>query len=55
MVMLNKNRQLYYKQKVSGAEVVFKGISGNGIFQDSLKALGKYALFGLHLFLIKCF
>ncbi len=47
MVILNKNRQLYYKQKVSGAGLVNKQISGNGIFKDSLKTLGKYALFCL--------
>ncbi len=47
MVLLNKNRQFYCKQKVSGAGVVFKEIYGNGIFQDSLKTLEKYALYGL--------
>jgi hypothetical protein len=46
MVLLNKNRLLYYKQKVSGAGVVQRQIVGNGIFKDSLKTLGKYALFG---------
>jgi len=47
MVLLNNNRQLYYKQKVSGSGMVYKEISENGIFKDSLKTLGKYALFGL--------
>jgi hypothetical protein len=47
MVILNKNKLLYYKQKVSGAGIVYKEISGNGIFKDSLKTLGKYVLFGL--------
>jgi hypothetical protein len=47
MVLLNKNRQLYYKQKVSGSGMVYKEISENGIFKDSLKTLGKYASFGL--------
>ncbi len=30
-VLLNKIRLLYYKQKVSGAGMVYKEISGNGI------------------------
>jgi len=47
MVLLNKNRLLYYRQKVSGAGMVYKEISENGIFKDSLKTMGKYALFGL--------
>jgi hypothetical protein len=46
MVLLNKNRLLYYRQKVCCAGMVYKEISGNGIFKDSLKTLGKYALFG---------
>jgi 3-oxoacyl-[acyl-carrier-protein] synthase III len=47
MVLLNENRLLYNKEKVSGAGMVYKQITGNGIFKDSLKTLGKYALFGL--------
>lgn len=47
MVLLNKTRLLYYKQKVPGAGMVHRQIIGNGVFKDSLKSLGKYAWFGL--------
>jgi hypothetical protein len=47
MVLLNKTRLLYCKHKIPGAGVVHREIVGNGIFKDSLKTIGKYALFGL--------
>jgi hypothetical protein len=37
MVLINKNRQLYYKQNVAGAGVVLRQIVGNGVFRNSLK------------------
>jgi len=40
MVLLNKNRLLYYKQKVPGSGVVQRQIVGNWVFQGSLKTLG---------------
>jgi hypothetical protein len=46
MLLLSKTRLLYNRQKVHGAGVVQRQIVGNGVFQYSLKTLGKYSLFG---------
>src|SRR5205085_3269469 len=46
--MLNtKTRQLYVPIRIRGAGVGLYSLEGKGVFQDSTKAIGKYALFGL--------
>lgn len=47
MVILNKTRLLYYRQNTPGAGVIYREIAGSGVFKESLKTIGKYALLGL--------
>ncbi len=54
MVLQNKNRLLYHKQKASGTGIVQRQITGNGIFKDSLKTTGKCIIW-IKEFMEKCF
>lgn len=46
-MLLTRTRQLYFPIRTSGGGLYNYSIEGNGIFQDSIKTIGKYALFGL--------
>jgi hypothetical protein len=46
-MLLNRTRQLYFPIRTSGGGLYNYSIAGRGIFQDSIKTIGKYAFFGL--------
>jgi hypothetical protein len=46
-MLLTRTRQLYFPIRTSGGGVYNYSIAGRGIFQDSIKTIGKYAFFGL--------
>ena len=47
-MLLTRTRQLYFPIRISGGGLYNYSIEGRGIFQDSIKRIGKYALFGLN-------
>jgi hypothetical protein len=46
-MLLTRTRQLYFPIRTSGGGLYNFSIEGRGIFQNSMKTIGKYALFGL--------
>jgi hypothetical protein len=46
-MLLTRTRQLYVPIMTSGGGLYNYSIEGRGIFQKSIKTIGKYALFGL--------
>src|ERR1700721_3036642 len=46
-MLLTRTRQLYFPIRTRGGGLYNYSIQGRGIFQDSIKTIGKYALFGL--------
>ena len=46
-MLLTRTRQLYFPIRISDGGVYNYSIAGRGIFQGSIKTIGKYALFGL--------
>ncbi len=46
-MLLTRTRQLYFPIRTSGGGLYNYSIEGRGIFQNSMKTIGKYALFGL--------
>lgn len=46
-MLLTRTRQLYFPIRTSGGGLYNYSIEGRGIFQDSIKTIGKHALFGL--------
>jgi hypothetical protein len=47
-MLLTRTRQLYFPIRTSGGGLYNYSIGGRGIFQNSIKTIGKYALFGLN-------
>ena len=44
-MLLTRTRQLYFPIRTSGGGLYNYSIEGKGIFQDSIKTIGKYGLF----------
>ena len=46
-MLLTRTRQLYFPIRTSGGGLYNYSIEGRGLFQGSIKTIGKYGLFGL--------